>query len=237
MNLNQHAQKHNGVRTWGFSQADLGVWLHYRTMGICAALSANWIKYHAHDDSLANHLGYGGVGRLNVGTLKQIAQEHKDASKTNGSNQRHKLGLWLKKHGIVSMSVSRYSTCKKEEGGREVLTEMLVRDPIFEKNEGVGDCPNIENEIVNALKKYNTCYARINFFSRRAGHSVAVWLGQPTFSSRGDACFFDPNYGEYWFENKQDFFLFFPGYYRSKYKSFPWNFAHRWEVLPCAKKI
>ena len=90
------------------------------------------------------------------------------------------------------------------------------------------------------MRKLNTCYVRINFggtaWGTDAGHAVAAWLGQPSYSSGGDALFFDPNCGEYWFENKQDFFRFFPDFYRRKYRSFPMSFDQNWDILPCAKR-
>ena len=37
---------------------------------------------------------------------------------------------------------------------------------------------------------------------KQADHAVAVWLG----AANEDACFFDPNYGEYWFGIVSDYF-------------------------------
>jgi hypothetical protein len=68
MNVGELARSFNGHETWTFSQSDLSTWVHYRTMGICAALSAEWIKFHANGGSLhavAVWLGqptYGGAG-------------------------------------------------------------------------------------------------------------------------------------------------------------------------------
>lgn len=116
------------------------------------------------------------------------------------------------------------------------------------------------------MKKLKSCYVRINFsgmvLRHAAGHAVAAWLGQPTQDritwardritglrpvpgaqdyfhkgTSGDAVFFDPAYGEYWFEQKDDFFHFFPVFYRAAYRSFPMYFDQAWQVLPCAKSI
>ena len=46
--------------------------------------------------------------------------------------------------------------------------------------------------------------------------------------------FFDPNAGEYWFENKADFFDFFPEFYASQYYGFPLYFQNSWSVAQSA---
>ena len=234
MSISTQAAQHNGVCTWGFSQANFSTWKHYRTSGICAALSAHWIKYHADDDSLANHLGSGGMGNLVVTKLKEIAKDHKDMSK-KGAEQKDNIERWLHNHGIRTLHKNLVKSFPINRNGE---TKMTSKASSYAKEEmETGGCPNIENDIVNALKKFNTCYVRVNFGSKKTAHAIAVWLGQPTYNSPGDACMFDPNHGEYWFQNKQDFFQFFPGYYRSAYRKKLVNFSHEWEVIPCAKAI
>jgi YopT peptidase len=238
VNVANYAAEHRGRKTWGFSQSDLLVWVHYRTWGICAALAAQWIRYHAHEDSLANYLGGGGVGPLNVAKLKEIALDHKIASDSEDSTQAEMLQLWLKGHGIYPLA---RSFAVKTGGKRLTPGHQPARD-MDPKSEAGADsldlCPNIEHDIVNAMRKYNTCYVRVNFGGKRKpGHAVAAWLGQPTRDRGGDACFFDPNYGEFWFEDKADFFAFFPGFYQAKYKRWPAKFNARWAVLPCAVRL
>jgi Yersinia/Haemophilus virulence surface antigen len=236
MNVATLAKSLNGYATWTFSQGDLAVWRHYRTMGICAALSAHWIKHHANDGSLANVLGGGGVGPLKVGTLKEIALLHRTVS-TTGDEQRENLKLWLQMHDIISLNTSHRVTVTNHRLNRDVVQAQSRTSEVLAS----GSFPNIENDLVTAMRKHNTCYARINFggtfLGRGAGHAVAVWLGQPSWSDHGDALFFDPNYGEYWFKKKEDFFRFFPLYYRATYRSFPFSFDKNWELLPCAKKV
>ncbi|WP_354011625.1 YopT-type cysteine protease domain-containing protein [Endozoicomonas lisbonensis] len=52
----------------------------------------------------------------------------------------------------------------------------------------------------------------------KKGHAAAVWLGGFDYTT-GDACFFEPNYGEIWFEKEQDFFQFFPAYFLAEYQN------------------
>jgi hypothetical protein len=230
------ARAQKGHATWTFSQSDFSVWRYYRTFGICAALSAEWIRYHAAGDSLANHLGGGGVGPLNVKRLKEIALLHGTVSNTGGAAQDRQLELFLQMHDILGLGASKvikYFNSRAQKDMTRAATAPAAVDV-------TGGAPNIDNDIVHAMQKFNSCYARVNFggkaWGTSAGHAIAVWLGQPSYSSSGDAMMFDPNYGEYWFERKADFFKFFPLFYRAKYRSLPMAFDQFWQVLPCAKR-
>lgn len=67
-------------------------------------------------------------------------------------------------------------------------------------------------------------YCMINFGNSDGGHAVSAWVAQ-------DALFFDPNNGEYWFENYRDFCNWFPMYFRlAGYAGWPCNFTKRWGV-------
>jgi YopT peptidase len=80
----------------------------------------------------------------------------------------------------------------------------------------------MEHDIVGQLKKFQACYANIGIRADlKTGHALAAWIG----GYKEDACFFDPNYGEFWFRNKQDFFNFFPAFFRRAY-----NYKKSWNV-------
>lgn len=242
VDVNRICRRHGGVTTWTFSQTDVAVYrrifLDPKTrMGICAALSAYWIKCHAHDGSLVNELGGGGVGRLNFEKLREIAMLHSHVSVgADDSQQSYEIKLWLQMHDVLPLAGSRevmLDTFRFK--GKQAQSFPLVA------TEGSGaSIANIENNIALGLKKFNSCYARVNFggkvLFKKTSHCVAVWLGQPTHRSQGDALFFDPNYGEFWFENKENFFCFFPEFYRATYLSMPYKFNMSWEVFPCAKR-
>jgi YopT peptidase len=85
----------------------------------------------------------------------------------------------------------------------------------------------MEHDIVGHLKKFQACYANIGIRADVAvGHALAAWIG----GYNDDACFFDPNYGEFWFRNKQDFFNFFPAFFRRAYKVPPTVYDLSWGV-------
>ena len=118
-----------------------------------------------------------------------------------GSSQTDNIGLWLQMYGVSSTHCnstrSQWTRIGRIDHEKKVAVNSLTRE-FF-----AGACLNIDNDIVVGMKKFNNCYARISFGSLKAGHAVAVWLGK----SNGDACFFDPNYGEFWFKNKAVFSL------------------------------
>ncbi len=237
--VSEICKAHNGVTTWGFSQSDLSVVYHIFSnpatrWGICAALSAYWIERHAHDGSLANELGGGGVGPLKVGKIKEIAMLHGHVSMRGDRSDQHRdLGLWLKMHDLLPLHGSEVlkGDSKKVKGMSPTRNEFVAST--------TGAIANIEGNMVRGMQKFSSCYLRLNFggnirFKGEGGHAVAVWLGGRTYGSAGDALFFDPTYGEFWFESKADFFRFFPVFYKAKYLSGLMNFNTRWEILPCA---
>ena len=74
-------------------------------------------------------------------------------------------------------------------------------------------------------------YALIALEGPRGGHAVAAWIG-----ARGeDACFFDPNFGEYWFENKQDFFKFLRLFAQNLYNARMG--LDRYKIQPLARRV
>lgn len=56
------------------------------------------------------------------------------------------------------------------------------------------------------LERVNGAYALMIIDSPNVAdsHAMAAYIG----GRNEDACFFDPNYGEFWFENREDFFFF-----------------------------
>ena len=181
-------RQYKGVVVWKFSQNNREVAWRLGGIGACAALSASWIKYHAHNDSLANHLRAGELGKPDVFTLNNMMflQDSFESQKNHYSAVKG----WLKMHGLIPLTVA----------------------------EGTSVRPDIEYSIVTTLAKSYACYAYVVFGGKKDGHAAAIWLGGSNYID-GDACFFDPNCGEFWFESKQDFFRFFPAFYQFRRKA------------------
>ena len=236
MDIPTLVKAYGGVITWTFRQGDFEIWRHHLSLGICSGLAVEWIKCHANDSSLASELRGGNLGPLNVARLKQVELLH--ATSSAGNSQTSTLETWLKTNSVVPLRRAGPSRTEYDRRDQPVNRGTHVDAGAVSTP---GRCANIENDITHCLQRYNNCYARVNFtgtvFNFSAGHSTAVFLGQTTHGSVGDALFFDPNYGEFWFESKEDFFSFFPVFYRKAYRYFHKSFDDSWEVLPCAKRV
>ncbi|MCW7551703.1 YopT-type cysteine protease domain-containing protein [Endozoicomonas gorgoniicola] len=186
MNIQDLVREFKGIPVWEFSQSSLRE--HYRRQGVgglCNSLSLSWINYHAHNDSLANHLDINNQDYLVIQHAIFLQDTLQKKGPINSSM------IWLQMHGMVLLNMGY----------------------------GATDRPDSEYRIITTLTNEYNCYALISFGLRDyvkktcKQHAVAAWLGGSD-PIRGDACFFEPNYGEFWFESKQDFFSFFPEYYR-----------------------
>ena len=239
MSVKSICKKHGGYQTWSFKQTSMSVL--YRTTsdsrtfwGICAGLSACWIRFHAHGDSLANKLGGGGTGiPVSSVYIYGIAGLHADVSGGTGRQQSQGLENYLRAHGIVTLQ-SSFNRVVRD--GPDVADSYDTLHSNYNRH-GI---PNIEEQMVNAMRTLKSCYARINFGGRKgcfsAGHAVCAWFGSENNGDK-DVAFYDPNYGEFWFEYKADFYEFFKKYYRAKYNNGLTRFNQDWEIIPCAKRI
>lgn len=113
---------------------------------------------------------------------------------------------------------------KEKKVGRTNVTTTLVIPSSKDLGEMTTSASNVAVELAEALKKVNNCYAQVSFgASEGMGHATAVWIAQ-------DACFYDPNAGEFYFSNKKDFFKWFEVFYRHSYQGWPCNFNGRYGV-------
>jgi hypothetical protein len=184
---------------------------------MCAALSAHWIKARAIDDrDLPAQLGltpyksqiFCGATfykSLNITLLRRIARDQVNWS---SADQQWSIWTWLESHGVE-------------------------KDPAMSSIGGFLYTPHeIEVEIVQNLEIVNNAYAYISFGRVLGdGHAVAAWFGPgEAANGEGAALFFDPNFGEYRFEQRSHFNNFFKEYYQAKYKGCPYRFTGRWEI-------
>ncbi|WP_444917437.1 YopT-type cysteine protease domain-containing protein [Microbulbifer sp. JMSA003] len=199
------ARQLNGVCTWDLNQAgsgtSVGFWLGFNSMS--QSFSADWIKHHAYDDHLVNTLGgvkgwSGAYIPFNVHAYLRIKSRQDEWSKSGDWEKYYQ--RWLSLNGLKVLS---WGKNKGKEFGYARLE----------------------------LAKINGAYASIllSYSSMRRpnervadAHSMAAWVGAPTFNQlQQDALFFDPNFGEFWFQDREHFFLFFnillTRYYRPKF--------------------
>ena len=244
------SQQYNGYCTWDLSQSlppvdrmarmggvDMG-------RGICLGLASHWIRYHAWDDSLVNHLGGIAINNghsfipLNIRLLARIKQCQQqwrgrldDALIWLGNPVNDIIKVRTSLNTPVHLNIGR--------GGNAVRLTNLPgsRDAVRLTNLPGSRNANTRGHVVNwagmsdDLDKVSGAYAMIVLHGPRGGHACTAWIG-----GRGeDACFFDPNFGEYWFEDKRNFFRFL--------RLFAQNFYNarmgmdRYEIQPLARRV
>jgi YopT peptidase len=205
----------NGAMTKKFDQASdnktegVGYWMHQRRYdtgetwsGICMALSTYWLKYHATDRDFWHWLGQSGAGFIET-RANEIAnlQGRYDVALARGVSERNWLRSQLASSGIV------------EQGA---CANMLKATTFVESN------PNLPKNlhpqvfasmIATAIAPAHLplpVYKIIGFSGTAGGHATAAWVGT-------DVCFFDPNFGEFWFETRLGFRKFFPRFFEYAY--------------------
>ena len=76
--------------------------------------------------------------------------------------------------------------------------------PATRSTVGQGRVANWE-KLTQDLLKVSGAYIMLGLLEPQSGHAVTAWIG----ARNEDACFFDPNYGEFWFEERVNFYRFF----------------------------
>ncbi|WP_444917436.1 hypothetical protein [Microbulbifer sp. JMSA003] len=255
MHIDRIARMYGGVKTWAFTQTTTRLRVYpwyaiHSPKGICEGLSANWVKTNALDEtSLPAQLGlypkrvklgpftYIRYQSLNITHLMKVAKQFK-AWRATG-RQSEEIKEWLIWHGLeYKLAWSDSSVDRMAANRVEIIPGQprpaLRREP--------------PNNIALSLQLRNLydAYAMITFggrikmgmFSMGAAHSVAAWLSNPNVPWRTEvgALFFDPNYGEYRFSTRDDFFRFFESYYRTAYMSGGSQYTGYWAVDAYVKR-
>ena len=232
MNVHQLIERHNGQLVWSFSQDEDYVLDHLKAANICVPLSAHWIRYHSQNDSLVNHLDPNRDGAVNTGLLQYMSVLRSFLNPDFVGLSYANLALFLQMHGLLPLYSSYDQTILSFPDGDnspQLLDTLHCRKERFVREKKYN--MDIECSITRALKALAHCYACVSFDGSEYGHMTAAWIGGSN-QTEGDACYFDPNFGEIWFKRRQDFFAFYPEYYRKRYKGY--GFVFGWRVYPCA---
>lgn len=187
----------------------------YGWNGICYALSLFWMALHANEIDFWHWLAGGPEkstpsrrflrgpaneiialhGALNSFAFSGGRQTAKQLRVTRNVYAEH----WMRGAGLNEMNYMNWleASIAAEE---ELLNAVALKDMVGGQNRGTG------------------FYKQIIFRSPGSGHSCAAWVGT-------DVCFFDPNYGEFWFPSAEKFkewFRFFLGRsgYRKRYATY-----------------
>ncbi|WP_330925871.1 hypothetical protein [Candidatus Sororendozoicomonas aggregata] len=185
----EYADKSGGVVTWPFDQEVIAPCYP----GVSSSLCAHWIRYHNADGHLSGELyDKNDPDKLNEAMVGQI--HALEESNLRFVNMLQSLGLCMKK----SVTGSKWAYSAKNNKVNELICD---------------DACTQSHLLVNAIMKYISCYLLIfvhgysarNPYPSGFGHVLCVWLGQ---HSGGDVCFFEPNAGEVWFEERCRFAKF-----------------------------
>ena len=232
------ANKFNGSCTWHFSQMENPVAGIIETHpesrgGICQMLAARWIERHAHNSSLASWLSTSGsIGKndINPSKIRQLMQQFiatttlKSGLMTENNsgkvNQDISTNLWLESHGIMQCRNIKFSGAGQFKFN-QVQKRIGFREDMSKRDFARDIAINLQRDLQNC--HYGN-YALISILGFH-GHAMAAWVAQ-------DACFFDPNFGEFYFSDKKAFINWFPFFFLSSHYSFPFfGMAERSETF------
>ncbi len=193
-----------GHLTWDFSQCvnPVATIIGTDTVtrdGICEMLSAKWIDEHAHDSALANWITQGGGGTVNASKIRLLMQWF-----IIGDSMR------------PSQMISPHSTSPDIQRGSQnqdkATRNFLLSRGIIRRGGGLQNGWGVGNkaggEKIKAKLASDLCDSRGGTGSYRiigiygsdaSGHCMACYTGLQ------DIAFFDPNFGEFWFEDKKKF--------------------------------
>jgi len=179
--------------------------------GICQALAAKWIAEHANDGSLWNWLCTPGTSNVQQGKIANLMINFNESITTNRGS------------GAFNSTVSRSGS----QGGmawQDVVTEKylaqygVIRRGMAQakmnssrsmnSGTGVGLGSSLARKLDPALWNGQGFYILISIMGN-GGHALAAYVG------RDDVAFFDPNFGDFYFDS------------RAKFKSFMRKF---WEA-------
>lgn len=230
--------KHGGCCTWRFSQfiePVLGVWSNHPDVGdgICEMLSTRWIERHASGSSLASWLSSpGGIDESKIRQMMQLCavgttmKSGMMVERNSGTvNQTEASMRWLQRHGILPCRVMTL-----DGAGNIGSTVMDMRSG----NRGNRTCASFTNEIAVCIHRdlQGCCnnYALLGIYGSTRGHAMAAWVG-------GDIYFFDPNFGEFYFNDRLSFLNWFPTFFiKSNYGQPFVGYCDMYESLILAPK-
>jgi hypothetical protein len=181
---------HGGVPIMPFAQGlpyVRGAWKQeYVGTGICQALVNYWLADHASGSSLWTRLYDGGKFQpeaiLDIGRQQGLFGQPDGLGTSGKILQKLRSEAWLERRGLRMITQQPYTG-----GDRGDLRGWRIGYDIA--NKGMANKPG-------------GCYRMISFTSGTISHVVCAWVQR-------DVAFFDPNYGEFWFESREKFVPWF----------------------------
>jgi hypothetical protein len=177
-----------------------------RMGGVCQALCAYWIAFHATDRDfwgwLTTPQGYMRVDVAKTIIASQLASYGDETFENRSRWERSFLGAF----GVIPQAAGRWY----EQDLSKVTGE--IRGQIISRALG--------------SPQARWGYRSIGLY-RPVGHCLAAWVGK-------DVTFFDPLYGEYWFEDRANFARWFREYWRMSGSGFKHSY---FDITPYGKSV
>ncbi len=245
--LRASAPSHGCEYVVPFSQCEppVSTWLSSRYSmnrevagGICSALASHWIYHHASGSSLWAWL-YGGAtgpnggvpnaGRLNQLMLAQAYGMSAPSQEGFEDNWLESKGIIRRRHQVTQMTTaipalniqaafeSAHSVKVPEATGPRRTPDALAAAVSETGVARFGSSMRTDGKVPIPEKAKSPVvgvYKRISVSSMIGAHCMALWAAD-------DACFFDPNFGEFYFPSVQQFGQWFEGVFwpQSSYRT------------------
>lgn len=210
--------------------------------GICQALSEMWVVFHAHDESLWNWLYTG--SQINSSALANVAYNFKYGSVKEGGDwnalddQDRNSDMWFLQYGIRRRTGAVMGKSNMSIDGKLQKVNVANRSLVDEKRTGgmsrCGLGKNLARDLVSGSMVKNRglgdgTYRMIGIYGGDGSHCMCAYVGQ-------DVAFFDPNFGEYWFEKRADFERWFGEYFWPK-SFYDWMMSKSFTIRDYARAV
>ena len=234
--VQRSAQRYGGYCTYAFSQyrppvSTLTKKDETTSGGVCVALSAHWIYHHAQDSSLWDWLVVDGKIQpskliFDIMQLQRESALNNDYTGTteswfrrNGIERRQTTHIaYRPDHTFTIVAQQRLPTAQLGASGMRNAAE-LASAILGDVKGGIGH--------YNEITVRTGHYKMLSILGKAGGHTMALWVGQ-------DVMFFDPVYGEFWFESHADFARWFTTSFWST-SLYSYGLSGAFELIPYAK--
>ncbi|WP_174888712.1 C80 family cysteine peptidase [Candidatus Williamhamiltonella defendens] len=197
--------KYHGKVNFAFSQVQTDFFKeiikHKQTSaGICDALTSYWIALHAQGKNLFKEIITGDENKLNKNKIFEIKKLQVDFNNYEESFLAHK--NWLNSQGLDYKKFYKDDGYFKNKGTKNK----------YQRSENTDEAIKNLAESIVSTPSHNKDgeYKKIALHGSMLGHSVSAYINKNT------VIYFDPNFGEFEFNKKNDFIEWFVDKYWSK---------------------
>jgi YopT peptidase len=197
--------------------------------GICEALSAKWIAEHANERSLWNWLCTPGTTNVRQGMIANLMVNFIEGVSSSPSSATFNPTIRLTSAERTANDFQAAAT-KRFLSVHGVIPRGAARarmKNIHSYSNGHAMGARLSRDLDPDLWNGQNFYLLIGIMGSQGGHAMAAFVG------RNDVCFFDPNFGEFWFESRAKYKEFMKDFwrtsgYRNDYTGYQlWDYGKR----------